>query len=570
MKIWPRLSLALLALSLVLAACTRSQADPITTSTTATFPVTTTTAPPVTTTTEEDQCPDVFCVVYHIRPEAKWSDDTPVTAGDFVYTHEVMVDPFNGAVVGTGYELITGSEVIDDKTVLFAFSKVYGPWQTLFDVVLPRHVLAGTDSGSLTRRALTTTSGPFVLHGVLEGDRIILRRNPRYWATNDPLSGSPLGDVGEIHFVYPESVRNMLRDLEGGEIDLINPRPLDWIVDEVGDMAEVTHQLGPGPFWDHIDFNHDDPLLSQRWVREAITLAIDREALLDGTVRTVDPEASPLDSTVWMVDSVNYQSNFEDRYNPEMAEQILLDHFCERGDDDIYSCQGRRMSFVWATTLGDDFRETHFELARATLEAIGVELVADFMTPSDLFSSEVFFGGPGVWQIINFSWKAAADPHLANSTYFCDGAAPNGFGALNVNRYCDEDVDSLVRSTEGIADSGERARAYNDADTAYLNDLALIPLYQKPAFLAWNATLTGPEINISRSTDLWNVAAWSGKEVIVIALGSEPESLDPLMLHDSDTALVLAAMFNGAFGVDPNLDFKPVLIESAETFVSDS
>jgi peptide/nickel transport system substrate-binding protein len=570
MKIWPRLSLALLALSLVLAACTQSEADPIPTSTTATGPVTTTTAPLVTTTTEEGPCPDAFCVVYHIRPEAQWSDGTPVTSSDFVYTHEVMVDPLNGGAVRTGYELITGSEVIDDKTVLFAFSRVYGPWQTLFEVVLPRHVLAGDDSGVPMGRALTTTSGPFVLHDVVEGDRIILRRNPRYWAPNDPVSGSPLGDVGEIHFVYPESVRNMLRDLEKGEIDLINPRPLDWIVDEVGDMEDVTHQLGPGPFWDHIDFNHDDPLLSQRWVREAISLAIDREALLDGTVRTVYPEASPLDSTVWMVDSVNYQSNFEDRYNPEMAERILLDHFCERGDDEIYSCQGRRMSFVWATTLGDEFRETHFELARATLEAIGVELVGDFMTPSDLFSSEVFFGGPGVWQIINFSWKAAADPHLANSTYFCDGAAPNGFGALNVNRYCDEDVDSLVRSTDGIADSGQRARAYNDADTAYLNDLALIPLYQKPAFLAWNTALTGPEVNVSRSTDLWNVAAWSGKEIIVIALGSEPESLNPLILHDSDTALVLAAMFNGAFGVDPNLDFKPVLIESAETFVSDS
>ncbi|MEE9178415.1 MAG: ABC transporter substrate-binding protein [Acidimicrobiia bacterium] len=570
MKIWPRLSPAMLVLFLVLAACAQSQAEPPTTSTTATVPVTTTPPPLVTTTTEDDPCPDAFCVVYHIRPEAKWSDDTPVTAGDFVYTHEVMVDLLNGAAAGTGHDLITGSEVIDDKTVLFAFSRVYGPWQTLFEVVLPRHVLAGDDSGIPMERALTTTSGPFVLHDVVEGDRIILRRNPRYWATNDPLSNSPLGDVGEIHFVYPESVRNMLRDLEDGEIDLINPRPLDWIVDEVGDIEEVTHQLGPGPFWDHIDFNHDDPLLSQKWVREAISLAIDREALLDGTVRTVDPEAPALDSTVWMVDSVNYQSNFEDRYNLEVAEQILLDHFCERGDDDIYSCQGRRMSFVWATTLGDEFRETHFELARATLEAIGVELVGDFMTPSDLFSSEVFFGGPDVWQIINFSWKAAADPHLANSTYFCDGAAPNGFGALNVNRYCNEDVDSLVRSTDGIADSGQRVRAYIDADTAYLNDLALIPLYQKPAFLAWNTALIGPELNVSRSTDLWNVAAWSGKEIIVIALGSEPESLNPLMLHESDTALVLAAMFSGAFGVDPNLDFKPVLIESAETLVSDS
>ena len=565
-----RFHVTLIALALVVAACVQGEADPATTSTTAAIPVTTTTAPLVMATTEEEPCPDAFCVVYHIQPEAKWSDGRPVTASDFVYTHEVLADPLNGATVVAGHDLITASETIDDKTVLFAFSEVYGPWQTLFEVVLPRHVLAGAYSGIPFGRALTTTSGPFVLHEWIPGDRIILRRNPRYWPVNDPLSGSPLGDVEEIHFVFPDSVRNMLRDLEDGEIDLINPRPLDWMVDEVGDMESVTHDLGPGPFWDHIDFNHDDPLLSQMWVREAISLAIDREALLDRTVRTVDPKASPLDSTIWMANSLNYQTNFVDGYDPEKAEKVLVDHFCEKGDDDVYSCQGRRMSFVWATTLGDEFRETHFELAQEALEEIGVELVGDFMTPSELFSSDVFFGGPEVWQIINFSWKAAADPYLGNSMYFCEGAAPNGHGALNVNHYCDKDVDSLVRSTNIEADQAERVRTYNDADAAYLEDLAVVPLYQKPAFLAWNSKLTGPELNISRSTDLWNVAAWFGKEIVVIALDSEPESLNPTTPQDTNTAMVLAAMFSGAFGIDPNLEFLPVLIEGAETFVSDS
>jgi glutathione transport system substrate-binding protein len=570
MEISRRLSLTLIALSLVVAACAQGQADLTTTSATATAPVTTTAAPPVTATTEEAPCPDVFCVVYHIQPEAIWSDGTPVTASDFVYTHEVLADPLYGEAVGPGYDLITGSEVVDDKTVLFAFSEVYGPWQTLFDVVLPRHVLADEPFSDVFGRALTTTAGPFVLQEVIEDDRFILSRNPRYWPVNDPLSGSPLGDVDEIHFVFPETVRDMLRDLEDGEIDVINPRPLAWMVAEIGDMEGVTYELGSGPFWEHIDFNHDDPLLSQMWVREAISLAIDREALADATVRTVDPEASLFDSSIWVSNSLNYQPNFVDRYDPEAAEQILVDNFCELGDDDIYSCQGRRMSFVWATTLGDEFRETQFEIAQDALDAIGVELVGDFMTPSELFSSEVFFGGPEVWQIINFSWKAAADPYLGNSTYFCDGLAPNGFGALNVNRYCDREIDSLVRSTDNQADQAERARTYNDADAAYLEDLAIIPLYQKPAFLAWNAELTGPEINISRSTDMWNVAAWSGKKIVVIALDSEPESLNPIGPRDTSTALVLAAMFSGAFGINSTLEFQPVLIESAETFVNDS
>ncbi len=566
MEIPSRLGVALTALSLVVVACSASEADPTTTSTTSASQATTSTASARTTTTEESLCPDSFCVVYHIRPGATWSDGMPVTADDFVFTLGTVLDPLNGAVETSGYSLITGEEVIDAKTVLFAFSEVYGPWQSLFEFVLPRHALADADPGDV----LTTTSGPFVLEDWIEGERITLRRNDDYWPTNDPLSGSPLGNVDVVHFVYPESTRDMMRDLEDGEIDVVNPRPLEWIVDDVEDVEALSHQLTPGPFWDHVDFNHDDPLLSQKWVREVFSLAIDRETILDETARTVDPGAIVLDSTVAMTNSFSYEPNLGQRYDPEAANQILVDHFCAKGDDDIYSCQGRRMSFVWATTLGDEFRQTQFDIVQDALETIGVELIGDFMSPSQLFSTEVFFGGPEVWQLINFSWKAAADPHLGNSTYFCEGTAPSGFGALNVNRYCNSAVDSLVHSTQSQADQSERTRTYNEADAEYLGDLAMIPLYQKPAFMAWNTELSGPELNISRSTDLWNIAAWTGKEVVVIALESEPQMLNPVGSHDRSEAMVLAALFSGAFGIDPNMEFRPVLIESAEAFVSDS
>jgi peptide/nickel transport system substrate-binding protein len=492
-----------------------------------------------------------------------------VTADDFLFTLEAVVDPLNGAAETPGYDLITWEEVIDTKTVLFAFSEVYGPWQSLFEFVLPSHVLIGADSEDAPGFALTTTSGPFIVDEWIEGERITLRRNDRYWSANDPLSGLPLGSVDLVHFVYPESTRDMMSDLEDGVIDVVNPRPLEWIVAEAQDVDGLSHQLAPGPFWDHVDFNHDDPLLSQKWVREVITLAIDRETILDETVRTVDSAAVVLDSTVSMTNSSVYEPHLSHRYDPEAAEQILVDRFCVKDDDDIYSCQGRRMSFVWATTLGDEFRETQFELIQDALEAIGVELIGDFMTPSRLFSSEVFFGGPEMWQIINFSWKAAADPYLGNSTYFCEGSAPNGFGALNVNRFCNLDVDALIRSTASQADGSERSRIYNEADARYLGDLAMIPLYQKPAFIAWNTEISGPELNISRSTDLWNIAAWTGKEVVVIALESEPQVLNPVVPRDTSEAMVLAALFSGAFGITPTMEFRPVLIESAETIVSE-
>ena len=559
MNRWSRALVLLLVLSLVVVACSSSTAD--TTSTSATVPEARTTTSPATSTTEEARCPAAFCVTYHIRPEAIWSDGVPVTADDFVYTHGVFADPVNGQSVYAGHELIETFAIVDEKTITFGFSEVYGPWRTLFDIVLPEHVGDPSD--------LSVTASAFRLQERVEDDHIVLRRNSNFWSTTDLASGHALGDIDQVEFVFVESVRDRLRGLEKAEVDVINPGPLDWIVEDIYEMDNAVGMVSAGPFWEHIDFNHDDPLLGEAWVREAIALAIDRESIRNLTVDTVAPGIGTLDNSIWMTQADGYSSHYDIPFDPTRAEQILQEHSCTKGDDGIYECQGTRMAFAWSTTIGDEFRAIAADLVQESLELVGIQIEIDFRTPSDLFAGDVFFGGPGVWQLINFSWKAAADPHLGNSTYYCTGKAPSGFGALNVNRYCSDEVETLIRSTDQIVDSSLRTEVYNEADRLYLADLAIVPLYQKPSLLAWNSGLSGPVPNMSRATDLWNLAAWAGKEAIVIALETEPRELDPLTPWDEDTALVMRSVLSGAFATTPSLEFVPVLIESAETFVSD-
>lgn len=529
-----------------------------TTTTTEQLTTSTTAPPPSTTTTEPDPCPeDPFCVVYDIHPEATWSDGEPVTAADFGHTLDLITNSASGAPNQSGYELITHLTALDDKTVLVGFSRVFPAWRTLFDVLAPSHY-----EGPLDEPGAPVT-GPFVLEEWVPGDRIALGRNPAYWADADPVSGEPLGDVEELVFVFPDSVRDQLDALEDDEVDVVRPRPLEWMIDDLEGMDAVSFSLEPGAFWDHIDFNHDDPLLSQSWVRKVISLAIDRDAILNETVRTVDPRASALNSAVFLQNSPHYEDNYDHVYDPQAAEAMLEERFCEKDDQGVYNCQGRRMSFVWATTVGDEYRQRTFELARDSLEEIGIEIILDARTPSELFSSAVFFGGPDVWQIINFSWRGEADPHLANSTFYCEGEAPSGYGALNVNRYCNEEVVELIRSTERILDPEQRAVAYNAADSIYLADRAIIPLYQKTDLLAWSSEITGPDPNISEATDLWNVGSWAGKSPVIIALGTEPDALDPIRPGTESADAVLSAMYHGAYSVTSGLEFVPVLISEA-------
>jgi peptide/nickel transport system substrate-binding protein len=482
----------------------------------------------------------------------------PVVSDDFAATLASFTAPEVAEGVNPGYALITGHRALDDKTFMIAMSEVFAPWRTLFDMVLPAHAPHNPDAPG-------PSTGPFQFVEHIDGDRIVLSQNPAY----RPPEGETAGDVDELRLVFPIDIRTMISDLEDGAVDVINPRPLDWMVEDIATIDGVTMEVGPGPFWEHITFNHADPLLSQLWVRQVIARALDLEDVLDTTVRTVSPTAPPMGNTVWMDGSLWFEDHFEAATDAAAAEQMLIDHLCELDDDDVYTCQGRRMSFVWATTVGDDYRETQVEAAVEQLEAIGVEIVPRLLTPSELFSTDVIFGDPGVWQIVSFSWKASPDPFLGDSMFFCQGDSPVGMGALNVARYCNEDVDTLIRSTRQIVDPVERAGVYNEADRLYLQDLAVIPLYQKPSLLAWAPGLTGPKLNPG-ATDLWNAGSWTGKPTVVMALEDEPEQLAPLVPVDDSSALLRSVLYQGAFRVTPAYEFLPALVSGAETVFGES
>jgi len=515
-----------------------------------------TTVPVPTTTTTLDEmtmlasgCPTEICLLYTIADEARWSDGEPVTAEDFVATVSAHKDPLASGRDPT-YDLVTQVEPIDARTVRVALSRTFGTWQSLFSRLIPAHA----ESLDVTEMPVT---GPFVVSQWVPGDRIVVERNPHWWTETDPLTGSRLGTIERIDFVFLSDTEELLGAIEGGEVDLAVMRPSAEILEQLDDLGDsVVYASSPGPFWEHIDFHHEDEMLSRPWVREMFHLAIDRDAILDETVRRLAPTASPLNNSIWMSYSDNYESHYEDRYDPAAAEQLLIDNGCAR-DGEVYECDGRAMSFVWLSTNDDPDRRAVLEAVRDDLGAIGVEIVPNLRAPSDFVTRDVLFGGPDVWQLANFSWRAGSDPATAEATYLC------GDSDLNVNRYCSPEVESMVREAATEMDPDARADLLNEADGLYLSDLALIPLYQKPELLVWSAGLQGPTANFTRSTEMWNVASWTGDTSVAVAIPSEPV-LDPLATGDESADRVLATLLYGAFGMDPSLNHLPVLIESVE------
>jgi peptide/nickel transport system substrate-binding protein len=553
-------------LAVVLTACD-GEAEPTTTTvppSTTTVSSTTTTTTATSTTVSLGECRDTFCVRYHIRREAAWADGTPVTSADFVYTYEAIADPSNDIASRAGYELITGYEVVDDKTVLFAFDQVYAPWQTLFGTILPAHILEGQPFNTAWDDAITMGSGPFTFVEWRPEDRIVLARNPNYW-------GAASGDVQTLNIVFYPDPTAEVDALGDGEVDVIYPQPDLSLMDEVDGIGGIELVTGLGPVWEYFGFNQDDLRLQQPFVRRAIAQGINRDLIVEEVVRPITPGAELLGNAIWLNGSAHYVDHFNSvfPYDPAAAEELLTENECIEGDDGIYACGGERLSFSWATTSDNEARDLHFELVQADLAAIGIEITADFGPTSELLQTANLQGGADVWQATNLAWVAQPDPSWGNSRFYCQGEALNGFGQLNFFRYCDEEVDVLIRSTDTIIDPAERANTYNQADELWLGAAPMIPMYQRPTLLAWSSEIQGPADNPSQVGPLWNVGDWTGQEEVSFAMSQEPESMNVLEPSgtEAQTRFVTTAILEGAFTITPEFEYAPLLVESAEPIV---
>ncbi len=553
--------MVLAAFALIVAACGDEEAEETTTTA---APATTTTAA-ATTTTEAGEEP-VFFVTFNIHPDAAWADGVPVTADDFIFTWETIMNPDFDITSREGFNKIITAEAIDDKTVRFGYSEIYAPWQNQWtQSIFPKHELEGKDFDEVWNEEITLGSGPFVFESWTKDQNITLVRSDIYW--NQDEAG---GDVQEIVIPFIEESQTQVAALRGREIDMFYPQPQLDLLQQVDAIAGVTSEVGAGPVWEHFDFNHDDPLLANAWMRQAVAMGIDRESIVEAIIRPLRPEAEVLQNVIWMTGTANYEDHFSQwDYDPVAAEALLVDNGCVKGGDGIYECDGVRASFEWATTAGNEARELQFEIAQATLKEVGIEVTADFGPASEVFADEHFFGGPDAWQIFNFAWVGSPDPAGGNTIYYCEGEAPSGFGDLNNLRYCNEQVDALIRSTDTIADPAERAAVYNQADELIAADMAQLPLYQKPTFFAWYDDISGPKDNATQIGPFWNVEEWTGKDTIIFGADQQPAIMNNTRPDGNLFAngLIAQAILQGAYTVTPDFVYTPELIVSAETEV---
>jgi len=275
----------------------------------------------------------------------------------------------------------------------------------------------------------------------------------------------------------------------------------------------VTNTVNFGLNFEHLDMNTKDPQLADIKVRQAFALALDRQEIVDQTVKQFSSDAKVLNNRVWMTNQPQYKDNAPAQYkqqNTAQAKQLLEGDGYTLGPDGIYQKAGKRLSFKIDTTVNNPLRQTSIEVMIPQLKKAGIE--ATFNPNPDIFK------GPdkpaslkaGGFQIALFAWVGS--PFITTLTNpYLTPSSPTQVGQ-NYSRTGTPQIDALIKQSATETDTNKQADLGNQIDTLLWDQMATLPLYQKPTFLAHSATLEGAKDNATQAGPLWNSSSWSLKQ----------------------------------------------------------
>ncbi len=473
---------------------------------------------------------DLTSITWKLKPGLLWSDGTPVTANDVKFSADYCMHPEGGCAQAAKFDGVSAIDVIDDLTVKVTFSESkpnpYGPFMGAQSPIIQAAQFAdclGAKAPECTEANFNPIgTGPFRVTEFRPNDVISLEANPNYRDPAKPAfatmtfkgggdataAGRAVLETGEFDYAWnlqlaPEVIQQMAKGGKGTTIAAFGS-----LVERI--MVNMTDPSASLPEGERSTAKHPHPFLTDPAVRKALSMAIDRELLVEiGYGQAGRPTCNLVPAPAL------YASDNTDCLVQDLAgANALLDEAgWVRGADGIRAKDGVRLSLLYQTST-NAVRQDFQALIKQWWEEIGVE------TELRNLSASVFFGGdpgsPDTFQKFYADVEMYAnnfdgtDPEAYLAAQTCDKAPrpETQWQGENITRFCDPAFDALVAElsrTGELEKRGEIARKLNDMVTKDAN--VIIPLVDRGRVSAHSNTLGGVVLNVWDS-ELWNVADW--------------------------------------------------------------
>ncbi|MCO0632589.1 ABC transporter family substrate-binding protein [Micrococcus yunnanensis] len=481
--------------------------------------------------TYEKTSDDPLTVKYTISDDAKWSDGTPVTAGDFIVHWAANNDTvkaegsetplFDSISFEQGKYIPEAPEgEADGKEFTVTYPEPYADWEILISTALPAHIVAkeagmsfeelvtaakekdvealtpaaefwndGWDfsPGELPDASLVPSMGPYKFKdgGWQAGQSITLEANPEYWGT------PPATKELVLRFADPKT---HVQALQNGDLDVIEPQAtVDTLQQLEGLGDDVNVQTGDQLTWEHVDYNRGEGSVfaDSPELREAFALCLPRQQIVDNLIKPIYADAQVMNAREVFPFQENYQEVVDAAYPKEMDEPNI-----EKAKELVEKSGVSTPTVRLGYQAGNQRRTETVALIKSSCDQAGFD-VQDANSP--VFFKEVMPAGD--YDAALYAWAGSGQKASGANIYQSDGAQ-------NQQSYNNPEVDAAWDKLATSLDEDEQLEQVKTIEKLLWEDFQAIPLYAHPGLVGHKADVANVRDTAAQSGALWNVEQW--------------------------------------------------------------
>ena len=481
--------------------------------------------------TYEKTSDDPLTVKYTISDDAKWSDGTPVTAGDFIVHWAANNDTikaegaetplFDSISFEQGKYIPEAPEgEADGKEFTVTYPEPYADWEILISTALPAHIVAkeagmsfeelvtaakekdvealtpaaefwndGWDfsPGELPDASLVPSMGPYKFKdgGWQAGQSITLEANPEYWGT--PAATKEL----VLRFADPKT---HVQALQNGDLDVIEPQAtVDTLQQLEGLGDSVNVQTGDQLTWEHVDYNRGEGSVfaDSPELREAFALCLPRQQIVDNLIKPIYADAQVMNLREVFPFQDKYQEVVDAAYPKEMDQPNI-----EKAKELVEKSGVSKPTVRLGYQAGNQRRTETVALIKSSCDQAGFD-VQDANSP--VFFKEVMPAGD--YDAALYAWAGSGQKASGANIYQSDGAQ-------NQQSYNNPEVDAAWDKLATSLDENEQLEQVKTIEKLLWEDFQAIPLYAHPGLVGHKADVANVRDTAAQSGALWNVEQW--------------------------------------------------------------
>ncbi|MFN8138084.1 MAG: ABC transporter substrate-binding protein, partial [Propionicimonas sp.] len=406
-------------------------------------------------------------ITFQLRPTVRFHHGRTVNAEDYVYSLSRLVRPETGSKLAYHLAMVEGfqdvregrSDVLSGVTALspeglrvrltepfYEVATVFGHRAT---AAVPRELAEGDPERF---RAQPVSTGPYrVVEPWRPGVGLALERSEVYHGANEAFRDGGAGHLQRIDFRIYEELEDAYRDWHAGELDVVKVPP-----SRIPDALPLGERFRRTPcaLMQYLGFPTGVPPFDDPQVRRAVSMAVDRQALIDSAFSGTRPLAQRILPPALVGDDADLTGV---SYDP-VAARALIDSL---GVEPVVT------DFAFNAGLGHDGWVT--ELVKQVNAALGWSL-----TPRPMAWPEFLKWVGSADTLFRMTW-AIDYPSVDNFLYPLFHSA--SIGDDNFTGYNEPEVDALIDAARATADEDRRRELYAAVEARVCRELPLLPLW---------------------------------------------------------------------------------------------